>query len=355
MKAAAMRTFEAKTSIDLFDQLIDLARQHDLISKLEAAGFRKASAVLKKGHSAGSHMGEEAVLELGTLLTDRWGGPEVGAVLALKTDLTRLGILGELILQSETPQAVFYQMARFNRLLNQRSAFELTTTPYRLTMTHSHARVGPRFSRAAQFGTIWALANVALIPEHVFGAAVRPVSAHFDFAAPADLEPIHKVFGSSILFEQPAAAVSFDRARLKDIRKDTSLPVWKALEDAAERGLDDVPALDSVAGRVRHHLGEHMAGSIASESSVAARLGMSVRTMQRRLSDEGTSFRQEVDAVRSETARQLLGDRRISLSEIAFRLGYGELAAFNHAALRWFGQSPGSLRREKEAVPENER
>jgi len=350
-----MRTFEAKTSIDLFDLLIDLARQHDLISKPEAAGFRKASAVLKQGHSAGSHVGEEAVLELGTLLTDRWGGPEVGAVLALKTDLTRLGILGELILQSETPQAVFYQMARFNRLLNQRSAFELTTTPYRLTMTHTHARVGPRFSRAAQFGAIWALANVALIPEHVFGAAVRPASAHFDFAAPAHLEPIHKVFGSSILFEQPAAAVSFDRARLKDIRKDTSLPVWKALEDAAERGLDDVPALDSVAGRVRHHLGEHMAGSIASESSVAARLGMSVRTMQRRLSDEGTSFRQEVDAVRSETARRLLGDRRISLSEIAFRLGYGELSAFNHAALRWFGQSPGSLRREKKAVPENER
>ncbi|TNB46340.1 AraC family transcriptional regulator [Martelella lutilitoris] len=349
-----MRTFEAKTSIDLFDLLIDLARQHDLISKPETAGFRKASAVLKHGQSAGSHMGEEAVLELGMLLVDRWGGPEVGAVLALQTDLTRLGILGELILQSETPHAVFYQIARFNRLLNQRSAFELTSTPHQLTMTHTHARIEPQFVAAAQFGTIWALANVALIPEHVFGVTVSPVSAHFDFAAPSNLEPLHRVFGSRLLFEQPKAAVTFDRARLKDVRKDTSLPVWKALEDAAERGLDDVPALDGVAGRVRHHLGEHMAGSISSESSVASFLGMSVRTLQRRLSGEGTSFRQEVDAVRAETARRLLGDRRISLSEIAFRLGYGELSAFNHAALRWFGTSPGALRRKKNAVPESE-
>ena len=126
-----MRTFEAKTSIEMFDLLIDLAERETLVSATEAGRFRRISSILKQDHSTASHMGEEAVLELGMLLVDRWGGPEVGAVLALKTDLTRLGLLGQLILQSETPHAVFYQMARFNRLLNQRSAFELSVTPYR--------------------------------------------------------------------------------------------------------------------------------------------------------------------------------------------------------------------------------
>nr|WP_272213056.1 AraC family transcriptional regulator ligand-binding domain-containing protein [Marinicella sp. W31]MDC2878997.1 AraC family transcriptional regulator ligand-binding domain-containing protein [Marinicella sp. W31] len=285
-----MRTFEAKTSIDMFDLLIDLAEKETLISAPEAGRFRRISAVLKQDHSTASHMGEEAVLEFGTLLVDRWGGPEVGAVLALKTDLTRLGILGQLILQSETPHAVFYQMARFNRLLNQRSAFELSITPYRLTMMHTHVRGEPKFTRAAQFGTIWALANVALIPEHVFGAAVLPVSAHFDFPAPSHLEPINRVFGPSVHFDQPHASVVFDRARLSEVRKDISFPVFKALEDAAERGLDDVPALDSLAGRVRHHIGERMAGSIASQSDVATRMGISVRSMQRKLSDGEPPF-----------------------------------------------------------------
>ena len=342
-----MRTFEAKTSIEMFDLLIDLAEKETLVSATEAGRFRRISSILKQDHSTASHMGEEAVLELGMLLVDRWGGPEVGAVLALNTDLTRLGLLGQLILQSETPHAVFYQMARFNRLLNQRSAFELSVTPYRLIMMHTHVRGDAKFTRAAQFGTFWALANVALIPEHVFGAVVLPVSAHFDFAAPSDLGPIHRVFGPSVHFDQPHASVTFDRGRLNAVRKDISFPVFKALEDAAERGLDHVPALDSLAGRVRHHIGMHMAGSIASQNDVAARLGMSVRSLQRKLSDEGTSFRREVDTVRAETARQLLGDRTFSLSEIAFRLGYGELAAFNHAARRWFGTSPGVLRRGK--------
>ena len=340
-----MHSLRAQTSADMFDLLVDLALQQNLVSIAEIGYFRKASSVLRQEHKTISQVAEELVLELGCLLVDRWGGPAVGAVLAMQADLSRLGTMGELVRRSETPQSAFALLVRFNRLLNQRSTFELHNTPFRTTMTHKHISVEAKHAPAAQFGTVWALANVALIPKHVFGCALLPLSATFEFPAPDNLDPIHRVFGPSVQFGQQKASVTFDRARLKDIRNPVSMPLFKALESAAEKGLDQIPLLDSLAAHIRHHIIEHMAGSMPQQSAVAALLGLSVRSMQRKLAQEGTSFRQVVDDVRCETARHLLADERISLSEIAFRLGYSEQAAFNHAAERWFGKPPRAVRK----------
>ncbi len=339
-----MLSLKAQTSAALLDALVDLALKKDLISASEAARFHKAT-VDRRDSASISQIEEKLVLELRPLLIERWGGPEVGAVLALRVDLSRLGTIGELIMRSESPQSAFYQLSRFNRLLYQRSSFEMRNMPHRLIMTHRHVSTEEKANAEIQFGTIWALANVALIPAQVFGASLVPLSISFDFPAPENLEPIHQVFGPSVLFDQPSSSVTFDQARLKDLRNPVSIPLVTALETVAEKALDQVPALDSVAAYVRYHVKEQMAGSILSQSSVASLLGLSVRSLQRKLMREGTSFRQIVEDVRAETARHLLADDRISLSEVAFRLGYSEQAAFNHAAVRWFGKPPRAVRK----------
>ena len=64
---------------------------------------------------------------------------------------------------------------------------------------------------------------------------------------------------------------------------------------------------------------------------VARRLGMSVRTLQRRLGEEGTSFREIRDSVRLSRARRLLTEARLSISEVAERLGFADVSAFDNA------------------------
>ena len=80
---------------------------------------------------------------------------------------------------------------------------------------------------------------------------------------------------------------------------------------------------------------------------VARALNVSVRTLQRRLDDGGTTFRAEVDAVRQQLAEEYLADRRVGILEVAFLLGFRDQTAFNRAFRRWTGQAPGRWRRER--------
>jgi AraC-like DNA-binding protein len=72
---------------------------------------------------------------------------------------------------------------------------------------------------------------------------------------------------------------------------------------------------------------------------------MSVRTLQRRLVDSGTTFHKVSDAVLARLAAGYLTDPSVSVSEVAFLLGFSEQSAFNRAFRRWTGDSPGRWRR----------
>ena len=77
---------------------------------------------------------------------------------------------------------------------------------------------------------------------------------------------------------------------------------------------------------------------------VSETLGTSPRTLQRRLSDHGTSFREVAARARFARARELLEDSRISLGEIAVRLGYDDHGSFSRAFRRWAGTTPIAYR-----------
>jgi AraC-like DNA-binding protein len=80
-------------------------------------------------------------------------------------------------------------------------------------------------------------------------------------------------------------------------------------------------------------------------SELAASLAVSERTMHRRLGESNLSYRMLLDLVRYQQARDLLQTSRMSIEQIAFNLGYSEMAAFTHAFIRWSGRSPSSFRR----------
>jgi AraC-like DNA-binding protein len=73
---------------------------------------------------------------------------------------------------------------------------------------------------------------------------------------------------------------------------------------------------------------------------------MSVRTLRRRLREEGSSYRELLDEIRFGLARDYLTDTRLPLEEISELLGYSEPGNFSHAFRRWSGQSPRLYRQE---------
>jgi AraC-like DNA-binding protein len=85
----------------------------------------------------------------------------------------------------------------------------------------------------------------------------------------------------------------------------------------------------------------------AKKQAIAKALGMSTRTLSRRLDDEGTTYDEVVDQLRRSLALQYIREPGISLAQIAWLLGYEEATSFNHAFKRWTGGSPSAVRNEK--------
>jgi AraC-like DNA-binding protein len=75
-------------------------------------------------------------------------------------------------------------------------------------------------------------------------------------------------------------------------------------------------------------------------AEISQRLGISPRTLERRLATEGLTFSRVLDELRLDLAKRYLRERGLPISEIAWLLGYREASAFNHAFKRWTGTTP---------------
>jgi AraC-like DNA-binding protein len=79
-------------------------------------------------------------------------------------------------------------------------------------------------------------------------------------------------------------------------------------------------------------------------SSMARQFGMSERTLQRRLADEGVSYQELLDEARKQVAGRYLTTSALAIGEVAYLLGYSEPAAFHRAFKRWYATTPEAYR-----------
>ena len=106
------------------------------------------------------------------------------------------------------------------------------------------------------------------------------------------------------------------------------------------------PSVSDIDLAVRRMVDASLAHRPVTLSTAARILGLSSRTLQRRLDDCGTPFEQILDDRRHQLATAWLRDERISVTEVAMRLGYSAPSHFNRAFLRWEGRPPIDYRRD---------
>jgi AraC-like DNA-binding protein len=116
------------------------------------------------------------------------------------------------------------------------------------------------------------------------------------------------------------------------------------LERQAEEMIAHQPAPDALTWEVRRVLASRIARGDTQIQSVARALSTSTRSLQRRLAAVGLSYNQLLDQVRKEAAERHLTDSALSITEIAYLLGYSEPAAFNSAFKRWYDETPQGFR-----------
>ncbi len=176
---------------------------------------------------------------------------------------------------------------------------------------------------------------------------IRPVpvcAARFTYAEPDDLRALQANFGTDLQFGQPLSCLYLPRDTLSSplIQLDFDLGEALTAQSRAlfESGDADDPFLHSLREALRRSLPRGEAGV----DHLAGELGISRRTLQRRLAERGTHFQAILQALRSQLARHYLADSRLGITDIGFLLGYSDQASFSNAFKIWYGCSPSDYR-----------
>jgi len=171
---------------------------------------------------------------------------------------------------------------------------------------------------------------------------VYPEAVHVSLDLP-ELEAYEAFFGARIR-RDAVNRVTFSAVDAQKPFLTANHAMWAILEPAFNKGMEDLTQDASYRDQVRACLIEMIASGEYAMSSVASKLAISSRTLQRRLRQEGTSFQKVLDELREELARHYLFATDYTSAEISFLLGYEEPNSFFRAFRAWTGQTPEIVR-----------
>jgi AraC-like DNA-binding protein len=172
----------------------------------------------------------------------------------------------------------------------------------------------------------------------------------FSHPPPAEFGEHERIFECPVSFGAETCQMVIARDVWDTPRTGSDPNLFSVLDTHARMLLDQIPSPADVVGRVRESIEAELRGGNPKLESIARRLAMSPRTLQRRLRDQGVIFNDVLDAMRFRAAKSYLAQGDIAGTEVAYLLGFAEQSSFNRAFKRWSGRTPTEYRRGAAAV-----
>ncbi|MEJ2534533.1 MAG: AraC family transcriptional regulator [Gammaproteobacteria bacterium] len=252
---------------------------------------------------------------------------------------SQLGALGYAFLASPTLRDAFTCMQRYIRVLNDQSRFDVDETDDRvvtsITVNQDSNNVVARDDSQIAYAVTLCRMNA--------GKDFDPVEVWFRHDEPEDRKPYEDLFRCPVSFGAESNALAVNRAdALRTLP--SANPILAQMNERvviqrlAKLDQEDIP------NRARAAIMEQLPSGQVSDESVAEALHMTSRTLHRRLSDAGLTFRGTLQEVRRELADQYIQDRSLTLTEITFLLGFSEVSSFSRAFKNWHGVPPSEAR-----------
>lgn len=277
------------------------------------------------------------------------GEADLGLIVAGSQAAGAFDLLEYAFRASPTLGRAFEQIARYRRVARDDLEVSLAENGERVTIAFTLGEPGPLLRQQADYF----LLSWLLIARGATGLDdLAPLETRVPYPAPESVEGIARAFGGPVVYDSAGASLVFarDTMALPTTRPDPALVrvLGRRLRQREPSGAE----APSFAAAVRARLEEDLPSGEVTAARVSAELGLSVRTLDRRLAAEGTSFRGVLDGVRRAQAEDHLRDPRTTPGEIAFLLGYSESSAFHRSFKRWTGLTPREFRRQASRTAE---
>jgi AraC-like DNA-binding protein len=266
----------------------------------------------------------------------------LGLHVAAEMDLRSIGLLFYLTESAPTVSEALENLARYSRTTNEALVVEISRQNDEVILAVRHVQEFDELHR--QFFELLALWFARTLHKET-NRDFSPLRVTFTHARNADLREVHRLLRCPVDFAQSVDSWVLPH-RVMDlpiVSGDSQL--LKILTAHADDLLAERHSVTGLQSMVANQLTSLLPSGEARAAVVARQLGMSPRSLTRRLTEEGTTFGEILEQLRQRLASRYLADDRMSVQQIAWLLGYSEVGAFNHAYKRWTGTAPGRTRR----------
>lgn len=254
------------------------------------------------------------------------------------------GALGLAWKAAPTLMASFTRVARYARLWTSVVSYELR--PVADDILYIVHRDGPRRLGVRLSNETTLIATVAISRE-VCPRPFAPLRAFIRHAAPRTTTHHEAFFGCPVEFGADHDGLLLSRTSLEQPNRLGDEGISRYLVSHLDADLLQVREEVTLVATVKDAIAQSLSEGAPRMEDVARRLGFSVRSFHRRLSDHGVSFQMLTEETRRELAEGLLRDPAHSLAEVAFLTGFSEQSSFTRAFKRWVGLTPANYRKHR--------
>jgi len=303
--------------------------------------LRKAGLTLRQIEKRGTRINARNQVRFLALVAEALDDDLLGFHMAQIADLRGVGLLYYVIASSDRLDTALRRTQRYTRISNEALALKCRVAAV-LTVEFDFLGVARHSDRHQM--ELWLTLLVRAL-RSLTGRNLRPVRVRMIHRRSEASPELDKFFGCRVEFGASKDEIVFAAGAAK-------LPLISAdpyLNDILVAYCEELLARrtfkpGAFRRRVENAVVPLLPDGNARLGEITGQLGMSERTLARRLADEGTSFASIVDELRHDLARRYLSEPNLSISQVAWLLGYQEASAFTHAFRRWTGKSPTRVR-----------
>ncbi|WP_250656805.1 AraC family transcriptional regulator [Alkalimarinus coralli] len=269
------------------------------------------------------------------------GDPCFGLHLGEKVRPATFHIVGYTLMNSANLSEAFDKLNQYQRLISDGGVFQRLPTSRGVWLVY-HPRPGSIPFYYHQIDAV--LAAVLSFSRWVTGEVLSPIDVSLAREKPACIDEYRRIFGVEPVFdaEFDGVLISHETLALPLLEADEEL--CEVHESHARKRLIELESDNGVKDKVVNLLRRYMSNQDAGRAFIANKLGLSEKSLQRKLAEEGATFQGLYNDLRQRLALDYVSDTAIPLAEVALMLGFSDSSAFYRAFKRWTGNTPGDYR-----------
>jgi AraC-like DNA-binding protein len=304
--------------------------------------LRKAGITIDQIEDRHARVNAQSQIRFVALAADKLNDPFLGFHLARDFDLREIGLLHYVLRSSATVGDALRRVVRYSQTANEGVSLRYIDSKEEISIIFRYVGV-VRHSDRQQI-EFWLTAVVRSCRE-LIGRQLIPNRVTVVHRRLENSPELNEFLGTAVVFGAEADTIVLPRT-IKDVEVVTADPFLNELLVAyCEEALaKHRPGSGVTPSDVENAIASLLPHGMARVDEVARKLGMSRRTLARRLASEGSTFSDVLNRLRVDLARRHIGDPSLSISQIAWLLGYREVSAFTHAFKRWTGKTPREVR-----------